>query len=380
MQPPLLLSCKLTNAALKFLERRGEDLEPLYERFDWPLHYLRDSSSWLEADRLEYVLATLEELYGPRVFSETGQSFFEVVGHASPQLRAWGALDSVLRIVPGVRELYHQPDRFLASFISPQPVIRGLKHSHSAGVDRTEFRIDFSDDRMPHTARYLRAAFEALPEYIGKARAQVSWSNGSVLIECSERQVPLVPMATMSSHEVPSLSPELLRTILVDLANAQRELEATRRALTDRESELQKLKTAAQAPAPASGIEASHVSEEQVTRMKLALHEIYKLGDYFARAQQMITVLRGASGVAGSSKVNAEAMVRRTAWDRVSQEAPEAIRRAAQVLQMEVPLDLPLHAEVLTPTVSVNQVGERSAIAKHKAPSFFDSMPGDDRH
>ncbi len=383
MQPPLLLSCKLTNAALKFLERRGEDLEPLYERFDWPLHYLRDSSSWLEADRLEYVLATLEELYGPRILKETGQSFFEVVGHASPQLRAWGALDSVLRIVPGIRELYHQPDRFLASFISPQPVIRGLKHSHSDGIERTEFRIDFSDDRMPHTARYLRAAFEALPEYIGKARSHVSWSNGSVLIEFSERQVPFVPMTNMSSHEVPSLSPELLRTILVDLANAQRELEATRRALTDRETELQKMKAAvgatpAMAPVKASG--------EHETRMKLALHEIYKLGDYFARAQQMITVLRGASGVVGSTKVNAEAMVRRTSWDRVSQEAPEVIRRAASLLQADVPLE----SEVFTPVVPVGQVtvvskvGERStqtkqALAKNKAPSFFDSLSGDER-
>lgn len=383
MQPPLLLSCKLTHAALKFLERRGEDLEPLYERFDWPLHYLRDSSSWLEADRLEYVLATLEELYGPRIFGETGHSFFEVVGHASPQLRAWGALDSVLRIVPGVRELYHQPDRFLASFISPQPVIRGLRHSHSDGVDRTEFRIDFSDDRMPHTACYLRAAFESLPEYIGKARSHVSWSNGSVLIECSERQVPFVPMATMSSHEVPSLSPELLRTILVDLANAQRELEATRRALTDRESEIQKLKTLASAEVSVAGGTQSAGAAEQETRMKLALHEIYKLGDYFARAQQMITVLRGASGVAGSSKVNAEAMVRRTAWDRVSQEAPEAIRRAAQVLQMDLAIDIPIggprETELLAPALAVKQAGERSATAKLKAPSFFDSLPGDDR-
>lgn len=117
--------------------------------------------------------------------------------------------------------------------------------------------------------------------------------------------------------------------------------------------------------------------------MKLALHEIYKLGDYFARAQQMITVLRGASGVAGSSKVNAEAMVRRTAWDRVSQEAPEAIRRAAQVLQMDLAIDIPIdgprETELLAPALAVKQAGERSATAKLKAPSFFDSLPGDDR-
>lgn len=374
MQPPLLLSCKLTHAALKFLERRGEDLEPLYERFDWPLHYLRDSSSWLEADRLEYVLANLEELYGPRILSETGQSFFEVVGHASPQLRAWGALDSVLRIVPGIRELYHQPDRFLASFISPQPLIRGLKHSNAEGSERTEFRIDFSDVRMPRTARYLRAAFEALPEYIGKPRSHVSWSNGSVRIEWSERQVPLVPLTNMSSHEVPSLSPELLRTILVDLANAQRELEAARRSLTDKETELQKLKSASEL-AISAGVADVQADREKDARMKLALHELYKLGDYFARAQQMVTILRGPSGAVGSTKVNAEMMVRKTAWDRVSQEAPEAIRKAARMLQMDVPLE----EEEFMPVKPVAQPlvagsGMADAMLKHKAPSFFDTI------
>lgn len=399
MQPPLLLSCKLTHAALKFLERRGEDLEPLYERFDWPLHYLRDSSSWLEADRLEYVLATLEELYGPRILSETGHTFFEVVGHASPQLRAWGALDSVLRIVPGIRELYQQPDRFLASFISPQPAIRGLKHANSDGVERTEFRIDFSDDRMPHAARYLRAAFEALPEFIGKSRSHVTWSNGHVLIEWSERQVPFVPMSAMAPHEVPSLSPELLRTILVDLANAQRELESTRRALTDRETELQKFKSPTLSPGPklmaddtqldpALSVAVAEAREQEARerelRMKLALHEIYKLGDYFARAQQMVTILRGPSGPTGSTKVNAEAMVRRTAWDRVSQEAPEVIRKAARLLQVDIPLNengleqLPV-IEGPAALGNPSKTSDRSAQSKHRAPSFFDSM-SDDRH
>lgn len=350
MQPPLLLSCKLTHAALKYLERRGEDLEPLYERFDWPLHYLRDSSSWLEADRLEYVLTALEELYGARVAAETGQSFFEAVAFASPQLRAWGALDSVLRIVPGVRELYNQPDRFLGSFISPQPAIQGLNHT----PEKTDFRIDFSDDRMPRTAKYLRAALESLPEYIGKPRSHVTWSHGHVSIEWSDRQVPFVPVTVQP--ETQSLSPELLRTILFDLANAQRELDLTRRALQERDAEI-------------VALTASHAQVQEEERIKLALHEIYKLGDYFARAQQIVTLLRSSSVRAASGQLvssSSEAMVRRTAWDRVAQEAQLAIRRAAKLLQGEVIDDALVDYSDLTDVADGPKTNSRT-------PSFFDS-------
>lgn len=352
MQPPLLLSCKLTHAALRYLERRGEDLEPLYERFDWPLHYLRDSSSWLEADRLEYVLAALEELYGARVAAETGHSFFEAVAYASPQLRAWGALDSVLRIVPGVRELYHQPDRFLGSFISPQPMIQGLHHT----TEKAVFRIDFSDDRMPRTAQYLRAALESLPEYIGKPRSHVTWIHGHVSIEWSDRQVPFVPMSSLSPSESPSLSPELLRTILVDLANAQRELDLTRRTLQERDAEIALLS-------------ATHKKSQEDERTKLALHEIYKLGDYFARAQQIVTLLRSSSSRSVSGPLvssSSEAMVRRTAWDRVAQEAPLAIRRAAKILQGEVVDDVPAAYSDFSDDTEKTKTSSRT-------PSFFDS-------
>jgi hypothetical protein len=356
MQSPLLLSCKLTNAALKFLERRGEDLEPLYERFDWPLHYLRDSSSWLEADRLEYVLGALEELYGQRVAAETGLDFFTTVGHASPGLRAWGALDSVLKIVPGVRELYQQPDRFLASFISPQPQIQGLQHNE----ENVLFRIGFSDDRLPHTGRYLRAILESLPEFIGKPRAHVLWNHGNVEIEWSERQVPFVARSAINENESPSLSPELLRTILVDLATAQRELEGTRRTLQEKDAVIlqQQLLLQQQIPEQASaaqGIAAKGSAQSaSAVVVEKALHEIYKLGDYFARAQQIVTLLRAP-----------EPLLKRTAWERVSAEAPLAIRKAGMLLRgEEVPADM----------IPADPAEIRKAQKAKQTPSFFDTV------
>ncbi len=353
MQTPFLLSCKITHSCLKFLERRGEDLEPLYERFDWPLHYLRDPASWLEADRLEFVLQTLEELYGQRLRGAgeivTGD-FAQEVGHAAPQLRAWGALDSVLRIVPGMTELYHQPERFLSSFMSPPPQVQAITRH----PERTEFRFDFSDDRMPCTARYLRAVLEALPVFIGKPQATVRWHNGLVGIEWSEQQIPLPGRAAAIQTEEPSLSPDLLRTILMDLANAQRELESTRRLLQEREAELLRLRS-------------------EPLAHELALHELYKLGDYFARAQQLVTLLKqSVKSTAGSQA--AEVLIRRTAWERVAEEAPQVINRAQAYLRGEIPIvpkpvAEPEHGEAATAVpLSKKSISTRL--------SFFDESRG----
>lgn len=343
---PLLLSCKITNAALRFLEKRGEDLEPLYERFDWPLTYLRDSSSWLEADRLESILVTLDELYGRDI---VGGEMTEVIGHESPQLRAWGALDSVLRIVPSARDLFYQPDRFLGSFISPQPQIRGLHRTSES----TSFRIDFSDDRLPRTASYLRASLEVLPEFIGKPRATVTWFHGEIGIAWSERQVALASHTPAASRDGHSLSPDLLRTILMDLANAQRELEAAQRALKERDTMLEELRAekremlaevkteVREELRTVSRIESRRISQKVAAishgsneRTAAALHEVLKLGDYFARAQQMVTLMRGKSAKAISA-ATVESLIRRTAWEQVAEEAPKAIRRAAAALNGE---------------------------------------------
>ncbi|CAN5483135.1 hypothetical protein BH10BDE1_BH10BDE1_24790 [soil metagenome] len=373
MQSPLLLSCKLTNAALKFLERRGEDLEPLYERFDWPVYYLRDPSSWLEADRLEAIFNMLIEIYGARVENETGVDFFSAVGHASPLLRAWGALDSVLKIVPGVRELYQQPDRFLASFISPQPQIQGLQHS----AENVVFRIGFSDVRHPHTARYLRAILESLPEFIGKPRAHVLWNHGNVSIEWSERQVPFVTPLRTNESEGPSLSPDLLRTILVDLATAQRELEVTRRSVQEKDAIIHALQNAPAVPSKHETVALKNVDQ--------ALHEIYKLGDYFARAQQIVTLLRAPSSrsTVALQSSQAEALIRRTAWDRVSSEAPFVIRKASMLLrgepvEAEAPLAVPatVSNDVVPIDIPVAAVSKTASLKKTKSlktPSFFDS-------
>lgn len=277
----------------------------------------------------------------------------------------------MLKIVPGVRELYQQPDRFLASFVSPQPQIQGLQHA----AENVVFRIGFSDVRMPHTARYLRAILECLPEFIGKPRAHVLWNHGNVSIEWSERQVPFIQPAPHIDNDGPSLSPDLLRTILVDLATAQRELELAKRTVQEKDAIILALQKANDVKA--NDVKASGVPAVDVER---ALHEIYKLGDYFARAQQIVTLLRAPStrsGVRASAPILsslAEALIRRTAWDRVSSEAPHAIRKASMLLRGE-PVEVAEPARNQAPKViaPIEKLPLSKPIDKLKTPSFFDS-------
>jgi len=62
----VLFSCKITHSVITYLDKRGEDLEPLYEKCDWPAEFLHDPSSWLEADKMENLLRLIDETYGPR--------------------------------------------------------------------------------------------------------------------------------------------------------------------------------------------------------------------------------------------------------------------------------------------------------------------------
>ena len=145
----VLFSCKITHSCLTSLERRGEDLTPVYEVFDWPPEFLHDPSSWLEADKMEKLLSVLEKQFGGGVESHEG--LVADVGHKSRDLRSWGVLDSVLRMVQTPKDFFAQPDRFLSYFISPAPPIGEIRRD----TDSVSFVLPISVERFPLVATYL---------------------------------------------------------------------------------------------------------------------------------------------------------------------------------------------------------------------------------
>ena len=315
----MLFSCKITNSLIISLDRRGEDLTVFHEQCDWPAEFLRDPSSWLEADKMEQLLQQFDVLYSRDEARgiESHEPLIMSIGHESKDLRAWGVLDSVLRMVQAPKDLFAQPERFLSYFVSPAPPVGDI---HRAS-DSVSFVLPISAQQYPRVTMFLRAALEALPTYIGKPMASVVWDDSLVTITWSENQASLFGEAPAVEM---SLNPELVRNIVADLETSQKELEQTKKRLLQAERELeqaQNLQTI-QLPlqeTPAMDLEAS-VGD--------ALYELYRLGDYFARGQQLVTMLVAQ----GRLSPPVQEAMRRVDWPHVCEATPLILRHAIDEL------------------------------------------------
>lgn len=318
----MLFSCKITHSVLLSLDRRGEDLGPVYEVFDWPTEFLHDPSSWLEADKMERLLSVLEKQFG------AGDGLIASVGHQCRDLRAWGVLDSVLRMVQAPKDLFAQPERFLSYFVSPAPPIGEIRRAS----DSVSFVLPISEDRYPLVTTYVRAVLEALPTYIAKPMATVKWEESRVTISWTDSQESL--FTDVQNAEL-SLHPELVESILHNLETSQKELEETKQRLRSREAELDVLRATPSAlsrrnvdagtlSAPLGG--SVGASSEAVSA---ALHELYRLGDYFARGQQLVTLLVAQ----GRETPQVREAMRRVDWPFVCETAPALIRESIAQLQ-----------------------------------------------
>ena len=336
----MLFSCKITHSVITFLDKRGEDLEALYDRCDWPAEFLRDSSSWLEADKMENLLKQIDADYGRGPQSD--ENLMLAAGHQSKDLRAWGVLDSVLRMVQTPKDLFAQPERFLSYFISPAPPVGEVKRAH----DSVSFVLPVSEMQFPYVTTFLCAALEALPTYIAKPMASVTWDNSRVSITWSENQVSLFGEAQAADI---SLHPELVSSILSNLESSQKDLEDVKRTLFARDQEIEILREQLAKASSVSTITISqkpdqkpdqkqhqqhqnlglHPTQVADARLGDILHEMYRLGDYFARGQQLMTLLIGQ----GRQTSQVQEAMRRVDWDFVSTEGPQLVRRVVTELQ-----------------------------------------------
>lgn len=321
----MLFSCKITHSVITYLDKRGEDLEALYEKCDWPAEFLHDPSSWLEADKMEAFLKLIETEYSKRDTDESrAEDLFSAVGHQCKDLRAWGVLDSVLRMVQTPKELFAQPERFLSYFVSPAPPVGTVRRE----AESVSFVSTVSEKQFPRVTDYLRAALEALPTYISKPMANVSWENARVTISWSESQASL--FGEREAVDV-SLHPELVRNILHNLESSQKQLEETKRALISKESELKELQARSN-DLPVNAAAVSHGESslaEGHPGLSKVVHDLHRLGDYIARGQQLITLLVGQ----GRQTRQVQEAMRRVDWDFVVLEGPQTVKRIIADIQ-----------------------------------------------
>lgn len=339
----MLFSCKISSSLLAHLDRRGENLQLIEEMSDLPpLEFLRDPSYWIEAPKMEAILRFFQQTYG----LSAADSIMTEAGHNSKDLRSWGVLDSVLRMVQNPKDIYSQPAKLISYFISPAPPI-GLVQRDDETV---AFDLPIASSQYPLSSEYVRAALESLPTYTGKNAANVKWDETRIYIQWQDTQKSFLE----EGSEKTTLNPELLQTIVTDLEQAQKQLEETNRVLHAKEQELRELRAqVSQAPQVRVRIETpeSLISNEpkraQTSLLDLVaaeaatlkpgassvlgdvLQDVYKLGDYLGRAQQIVTLLVAQDRL--SPQVQ-EAM-RRVDWPRVQNDTRRLVAEAALKLK-----------------------------------------------
>lgn len=309
----MLFSGKITHSVLAYVARQGAGLEGLYESTGLPEEFLRDPSSWLEAEQVEAFLAIVQRDFGAK-FNEP--NLMETIGHACHDLWAWGVLDSVLRMMPKAQDIYLQPHRILSYFVSPAPELTHVQREEES----ITFELPLTTEAFPLVTEYLRAALESLPGYLGKDRVVVRWRQNQIYIGWSTAQQSFFESANGETN----FKPELVNAMRSSLEQAQIELEQRKRELVTKDHELESLKTQLVQAAFNGGEisesirnfgQAWHFDE----RLDLLKAQVRRFEDYMVRAQQLITLL-----IAQGRKDQqvAEAM-KRVDWDYLRSAFPQ---------------------------------------------------------
>lgn len=302
----MLFSGKITNSFLVYLDRHGVDSEKLFELTDLPTEFLRDSSCWIPAQDVEKFIASMDREFGA-TFNE---GLAKLVGHECHELRAWGVLDSVIKMMQKPQDLFLQPHRFLSYFVSPAPPV--------GNVIREEFSISFdlpiSNQEFPFVTEFLRNALEVLPCYLGRGSAQVEWKQTRLQISWSESQHDMLKEEDHS----PNYKPELVQNLMAALEESQRQIEDLRGQLSHSSEDK---------PQPISATDTEFVQGLR-TDLARARGHMMRLSDYLVRSQQLVTLLVGQDRL---NRQVQEAM-RRVDWDYVKTQSSQVAQETADLL------------------------------------------------
>lgn len=317
----MLFSCKISNAFIKYLENRNEDLSFIYDSTDFPIDLIQDPSAWMSSPDLEFLISKIVN----HPFKERAIDLVKDVGHQTPDLHAWGVLDSVLKMISHPREVFNQPDRFISYFISPEPPIENLvRTNHSIAFD-----LPLMAEQYPLVSKYLMAAFEALPLYTGKSLGQCSWQHIHVKINWPSESETLVKSDAVTAH----LSPTFLQNIIEELQINQKNLEEKNRELMEKNVQLLNAQKELNKNNPVPSTDIEHIQLRIIVNNDLDLNQISqnlaRLHDYMVRAQQLITMLTGQIKMNSGIKE----IMRRIDWDHVKSQYPVTILESMETLR-----------------------------------------------
>ncbi len=322
----MYFSSKITNSLLSYLDDRGYDTSTVLELIDFPEEFLRDPAYWVKADQMEAWLHIFVKTYKPI----EGTDLLLEIGSKVHEIRSWGVLDSVLRMMPRPQEIMNQPERFLSYFISPAPPIAHLRRD----MYHVAFDLPISTEQFPLTTSFLKAVFSVLPCYVGQSPARCEWEDIHFRLEWSPEAELTLPVEDPQGHRI---SPELMQSIIEQLEQNQRVLEKRNEELVVKNEQLerahQELRDHMKAQVFSEKMKglsefALVIARDLGMPADLLASELQKTQDYMVRAQQVITLM---SGLDKNSKILNE-ILRRVDWDLVKDSFQGSLKRSEEAL------------------------------------------------
>ncbi len=315
------VSCKVSYSVLVYVERQGVQLERFFEQFETPVELFKDPTGKVDVPEMEAFLNSVVDYAGIQNKSQ----FFREVGQSNYDLRAWGVLDSVLKMVESPKEIFAQPDRFLSYFLTPHPELSLERHS--------DHRLTFHFSQQPtagNVMAYLIGAVEGLPRYMGMPNAKITQVGElSYDVIWFDDQESLFDEQEKKRRQ---FHPEIVHSVMQSLQEHQ--------------------KNAVQSVQPKGSPQ--HIASEAFEKMvalevekRLQIwnqrqeefdqsffkikNDFYKMYDYFTRAQQIITLISPSA-----RKASVREAMRRVDWEYVQKEFPNMVESACDsILAMQ---------------------------------------------
>lgn len=294
-------SSKIAHSFIQYGSKNQIDVVRLLNQAGLSFELCNHGDAWIAADNLESFL----KLFKEQASDQKDMSLIEAVGHQALDLKAWGVLDSVLKMIRSSKDIYHNPQRFLSYFIFPAPPIKKLDSSETS----MRFEVPFFFEEYPHIYSYLKACFEVIATFLGEPSANVSWDDNVIQIDWSNKQNLLLEQDNYN------LNPELIKNIIETIESSQLEIQSLQAQIAQKNLELERYKE----------IKDLDESKTHWTShdKKWFEDQVTKLQDYFLRAQQMVTILAGSEK---KSKFVKEAM-KKVHWNNVPELFPETVEK-----------------------------------------------------
>lgn len=306
------VSCKVSYSVLVYLERQGVQLESFFEKSDTPSEFLKDPSCWLPIDKMEQFLQEIAIYIG----CDDCENYFREIGQNNFELRAWGVLDSVLKMVESPKDIFSQPDRFLSYFLSPHPEIKVV----SLADQSVSIQLSKEPTAL-NVLAYIMGAVEGLPCYMGLPVARIDQADDNYLIVWSNDQESLFDEEEKKRRQ---FHPEIVHSVMQSLHDHQKSVEEkslSSQATGSLDSDdFEKLVSREVEKRMQSIVSQQQQMDEVFFKVK---NDFYKMYDYFVRAQQLVTLISSTA-----RKASVREAMRRVDWEHVQKEFPVMVESA----------------------------------------------------